>query len=210
MGGNLDHRQMADKAYRKWMKKQKGLHKYDIIDFRKSYIAAGESKQFDTLLWSGLAVLLTGTVISFVGLGEKGFKTSYLRLLGPILCGVGFAVVMFRIGLCCFSTSKQKAKVAIDVKEQLSKVVHVHHAVAVRSIQYRPGGGPSIIPSIQIDPSRFYNSDLKKAQVIILQSYCRLRIRNEKQRYSSYRFITRRKSVVIRRKRTLTRISVIR
>lgn len=165
MGGNLDHRQMADKAYRKWLKKQKGSHNYDIVDFRKSYIAAGESRQFDTLLWSGLAVLLTGTVVSFVGLGEKGFRTSYLRLLGPILCGAGLAVVIFRIGICCCSTGKKKAVVAINVKEQLSKVVHVHHAVAVRNIQYRPGEGPSVIPFIQIDPSKLFNKDLERFEL---------------------------------------------
>lgn len=149
---------MADKAYKKWMKKQKGSHSYDIIDFRKSYIAAGESRSCDFLLWSGITVLLTGTVISFVGLGEKGFKTSYLRLLGPIFCGAGLALVIFRIGLCCCTKSKHNAMAYVNVKDQLSKVVHIHHAVAVQSIQYNPSGGPSIIPSIYVDPSKYSES----------------------------------------------------
>lgn len=144
---NVDHRQMADKAYKKWMKKQKG----NTDEFRRSYIAAGELAQFDLLLWSGLGVLMTGTVVSFVGLGEKGFRTNYLRFVGPILCGTGLAMVIIRIAICCV---RGKKKAVFNVKDQLSKVVHVQQAVAARSIQFKTGEGPSIIPSIQIDPSK--------------------------------------------------------
>ncbi len=144
---------MADKAYKKWLNKQKGTNPY--VDFRKSYIVAGESTHFDVLLWSGLAVLLTGTVVSFVGLGEKGFRTSYLRLLGPILCATGLAVVIIRIAFCCCKKKIKKATANLNIKDQLAKVVQVQQAVAVRSIHYKPGEGPSVIPSIQIDPSKF-------------------------------------------------------
>ena len=149
---NADHRQMADKAYKKWLKKQKGAND----EFRKTYIVAGELAQFDVLLWSGIAVLLTGTVVSFVGLGEKGFRTSYLRLLGPILCGIGFAVVIIRITFCCCKKKIKKAAVNFNLKDQLAIVVQVQQSVAVRSIHCKPREGPSsIIPSIHIDPSKF-------------------------------------------------------
>ncbi|EFX76420.1 hypothetical protein DAPPUDRAFT_322302 [Daphnia pulex] len=150
---NADHRQMADKAYKKWRNKQKAATSLSATVFRKSYIAAGQSNHFDLFLWFGLSVLLTGTIISFVGLGEKGFRTSYLRLLGPVLCGFGLAVVIIRIGICCINGRRKKVSANCHVRDQLAKVVTVQHAVAVRSIQYKPGEGPAVIPSIQIDPS---------------------------------------------------------
>lgn len=147
-----DHRQMADKAYKKWRNKQKLAFSPNAAEFRKSYIAAGQSKHFDALLWFGLTVLLTGTIVSFVGLGEKGFRTSYLRLMGPILCGTGLAVVIIRIGICCVN-GRKKAHAQFHIRDQLAKVVTVQQAVAVRSIQYKPAKGPAGIPSIQIDRS---------------------------------------------------------
>lgn len=151
---------MADRAYKKWLKKNKDALKYETIDFRQSYIAAGESRQFDTLLWSGLAILLTGTIISFVGLGEKGFRTSYLRLLGPILSGTGLAVVIIRIGVCC--CAKHKRVSTINVKDQLAKMVQAQHAVAVRSIYNKADAGSTKIPAIQIDRSEY--TQLKKVK----------------------------------------------
>lgn len=150
---NVDHRQMADKAYQKWRNKQKIATSLNATVFRKSYIAAGQSNNFDTLLWFGLTVLLTGTIVSFVGLGEKGFRTSYLRLMGPILCGTGLAVVIIRIGICCVN-GRKKATTQFYIRDQLAKVVTVQQAVAVRSIQYKSTEGPPGIPSIRIDPSK--------------------------------------------------------
>lgn len=144
---------MADRAYKKWLKKNKDALKYETIDFRQSYIAAGESRRFDTLLWSGLAVLLTGTIISFVGLGEKGFRTSYLRLLGPILSGTGLAVVIIRIGVCC--CAKHKTVANINVKDKLAKMIEAQHAVAVRSIHCKTEEESSKMPRIHVDRSEY-------------------------------------------------------
>ena len=55
----------------------------------------------DMIMWLGLAMLMTGTVISFIGLGEKGFRTRHLRLLGPVLIGAGFSLCFIRVALCC-------------------------------------------------------------------------------------------------------------
>lgn len=41
-----------------------------------------------------------GMVVSFVGIGEKGFKTLELRLIGPSLIAAGVLVVILRIALC--------------------------------------------------------------------------------------------------------------
>ena len=41
-----------------------------------------------------------GLVITFVGLGEKGFRTLELRLVGPGLVGGGLVLALLRILLC--------------------------------------------------------------------------------------------------------------
>ena len=195
---------MADKAYKKWRNKQKAANSLNATVFRKSYIIAGQSNHFDLVLWFGLSVLLTGTIVSFVGLGEKGFRTSYLRLLGPILCGFGLAVVIIRIGICCINGRKKKVSANCYVKDQLAKVVTVQHAVAVRSIQYNPGEGPAIIPSIQIDPSKYtapLNKSFVRVTLLSLLTGSRLRLGyDEEQYYRRYRPIARgKKSRIIGR-----------
>jgi hypothetical protein len=52
------------------------------------------------LLYVGLGTVAIGLVISFVGTGEKGFKTLELRLIGPTLIGSGLLCCLVRIFLC--------------------------------------------------------------------------------------------------------------
>jgi hypothetical protein len=40
------------------------------------------------LPFSGLGTISLGSIIFFVGTGEKGFKTQELRLIGPALAGL--------------------------------------------------------------------------------------------------------------------------
>ena len=49
----------------------------------------------NVVLYTGLCIAAVGLVITFVGLGEKGFKTIELKLIGPILvvCGLSFALL---------------------------------------------------------------------------------------------------------------------
>lgn len=136
------------------------------IDFSKSYAAAEErgarpTGAADLLLWLGLTVLLTGTVISFVGLGEKGFRTSQLRLLGPIMSGTGLAVVIIRIALCCVTKRAKAAVTNFNLKDQLAKAVRIQHVVAVKAVQYQPVHEQSGIPSIHVDPSKRLKQNIK-------------------------------------------------
>lgn len=55
----------------------------------------------DMVMWLGLAMMMTGTVVSFIGLGEKGFRTRHLRFLGPVLIGTGLSLCLLRVALCC-------------------------------------------------------------------------------------------------------------
>lgn len=105
----------------------------------------------DLLLWLGLAVLLTGTVVGFVGSGEKGFRTSHLRLLGPIMAGSGLAVVIIRVALCC--RRAKKTSVPFKLGDQLAKTIRGAQCGmgAVQAVQYQPVS-PGI-PAIQVDPA---------------------------------------------------------
>lgn len=47
----------------------------------------GPSPLANAFLYFGLGTVALGLVISFVGTGEKGFKTVELRLIGPSLIG---------------------------------------------------------------------------------------------------------------------------
>ncbi|XP_067622188.1 uncharacterized protein [Eurosta solidaginis] len=68
-------------------------------------VLRGPSTFANAFLYVGLGTIALGLVISFVGTGEKGFKTVELRLIGPSLIGLGFFCCMLRILFCiCPST----------------------------------------------------------------------------------------------------------
>ena len=41
-----------------------------------------------------------GLLMTFVGLGDRGFKTMELKLVGPSLVGLGVFLAAFRVLLC--------------------------------------------------------------------------------------------------------------
>lgn len=47
----------------------------------------GPSTFANAFLYIGFGTTALGLVIAFVGTGEKGFKTTELRLIGPIMIG---------------------------------------------------------------------------------------------------------------------------
>lgn len=51
-------------------------------------VLRGPSSFANAFLYVGLGTVAIGLVISFVGTGEKGFKTVELRLIGPSLIGM--------------------------------------------------------------------------------------------------------------------------
>ena len=52
------------------------------------------------ILYIGLGMVAIGLVTTFVGLGERGFKTLELKLVGPSLVGCGLVLAVFRVLLC--------------------------------------------------------------------------------------------------------------
>jgi len=52
------------------------------------------------VLYFGLAVSSVGLIIFLVGVGDKGFKSLELQLIGPSLIGLGFLLAIFQIIYC--------------------------------------------------------------------------------------------------------------
>ena len=48
----------------------------------------------------GLGMISIGLVITFVGLGDKGFRTLELKLIGPSLVGCGVFFALLRVLFC--------------------------------------------------------------------------------------------------------------
>ncbi|XP_050419981.1 uncharacterized protein LOC126832955 isoform X2 [Adelges cooleyi] len=100
---------------KKWTKKNK-IH--DALSFGDS---SGDRRLYElqqgaaanTLLYVGLCSVALGLIISFVGTGEKGFKTVQLRFIGPGMIVIGVCCCAVRIMLCfcpafCFKRRRHK------------------------------------------------------------------------------------------------------
>ncbi|KAF5290790.1 hypothetical protein FQR65_LT11522 [Abscondita terminalis] len=72
-----------------------------------------QSAAANALLYVGLGTTAIGSVVFFVGSGDKGFKTLELRLIGPTLVACGLLCCLIRILLCaCPSTCIRRRKKA--------------------------------------------------------------------------------------------------
>ncbi|XP_069684867.1 uncharacterized protein [Periplaneta americana] len=101
----VNHRIKATEAHRRWMKRNRihdssfGGSSSDDEDYPGG-LYGHQSAAANALLYVGLGTVAIGLVISFVGTGEKGFKTLELRLIGPTLIGSGLLCCLVRIFLC--------------------------------------------------------------------------------------------------------------
>jgi len=58
------------------------------------------SANLNIILYIGLGTMAIGLIITFVGIGEKGFKTTQLQCAGPLLVLLGVIMVVIRIIMC--------------------------------------------------------------------------------------------------------------
>ncbi|KAJ3624420.1 hypothetical protein MTP99_018040 [Tenebrio molitor] len=107
------HRIKQSEAHHRWMKRNR-IHDStygtgsDDEDFFSVY---HQSAAANALLYVGLGTTAIGSVIFFVGTGEKGFKTLELRLIGPTLIACGLLCCLIRVLLCaCPSTCLRRRK----------------------------------------------------------------------------------------------------
>ena len=65
-------------------------------------------KTDNNILFIGLGLTAIGLVTLFTGLGDKGFMTLGLQLVGPCPVLAGALLVVFRVLLCCGLTDHHK------------------------------------------------------------------------------------------------------
>ena len=68
----------------------------------------------NTVLYCGLLLAAVGLIITFVGLGERGFRTLELKLIGPSMVGCGVVLALSRIIYLAFITEN-----TVDREEKL-------------------------------------------------------------------------------------------
>ncbi|CAG9857063.1 unnamed protein product [Phyllotreta striolata] len=140
------HRIKQTEAHHRWMKRNR-IHDSsfgvgsDDEDFFSVY---HQSAAANALLYVGLGTTAIGSVIFFVGTGDKGFKTLELRLIGPTLIACGLLCCLVRVLLCavpstCFRNRKTaRSKTASG-------------AAANRSVSSKP---PPDVEFVHVDPSK--------------------------------------------------------
>ncbi|KAK9738497.1 hypothetical protein QE152_g9860 [Popillia japonica] len=96
------HRLKQSDAHHRWMKRNR-IHDTTYggsTDDEEMFNVYHQSAAANALLYVGLGTIAIGSVIFFVGTGEKGFKTLELRLIGPTLIACGLLCCLIRVLLC--------------------------------------------------------------------------------------------------------------
>lgn len=112
-----------------------------------------QSAAANALLYVGLGTTAIGSVIFFVGTGEKGFKTLELRLIGPTLIACGLLCCLIRVLLCaCPSTCiRRRKKTRLKnvcphgsyprIRDKKSDFVPLERTCTKKKVSIAPGGG---------------------------------------------------------------------
>ncbi|XP_042212621.1 uncharacterized protein LOC121859734 isoform X2 [Homarus americanus] len=119
-GGKVGDKKRASDAQRRWMNKNKvgdaagggTLEKRPDGEYRQTGVV-------NIVLYVGLGLFALGLTITFVGIGEHGFKSPELRLIGPSLIGCGFLFCLLRLFFCSPPACCRKNK-PLDEKALLS------------------------------------------------------------------------------------------
>ncbi|XP_071052183.1 uncharacterized protein [Onthophagus taurus] len=112
-GNAKQHRLKQSEAHHRWMKRNR-IHDTGFggsSDEEDIFNVYQQSAAANALLYVGLGTMAIGSVIFFVGTGDKGFKTVELRLIGPTLMACGLLCCVIRVLLCtCPSTCLRRRK----------------------------------------------------------------------------------------------------
>lgn len=124
----------------------------------------------NVILYVGLGMVCIGLVITFVGIGDKGFQTLELKLIGPSLVGCGVFFALLRILFCtvpaCFSGLFGCCSRKKDDKEKLLDVTQTNMNLSLnktmnnrmRTIKH-PVTGDRRVPKLSSKPAPVSDSD---------------------------------------------------
>ncbi|XP_026469673.1 uncharacterized protein LOC113373600 [Ctenocephalides felis] len=147
-----------------------------------------QSSAANAILYVGLGTVAIGLVISFVGTGEKGFKTLELRLIGPTLIGCGLLCCLVRILLCFCPSRCGRAR----RKRQRSKRVtaaggseRCRTAPICAEYDLRPPGSASANKTYCMNNSIFYQGLMANGEEdLALSEQCASLLRQDPNRQS--------------------------
>ena len=100
------------------------IHQYKNVD-------SDSGGKGNVILYIGLGMMAVGLVITFVGLGDKGFKTLELKLIGPSLVGCGMFFALLRILYC---TVPACGKTCCGRNEETEKLLNEELLVEEQSV----------------------------------------------------------------------------
>ncbi|XP_042867525.1 uncharacterized protein LOC122250235 isoform X2 [Penaeus japonicus] len=137
-GGKVGDKKKTAESHRRWINRNKveddpesnddDDEELDVGDTAAGNLEKNPDGRYrqtgvvNIVLYVGLGLIALGLTITFVGLGEHGFKSPELRLIGPSLIGCGFLFALLRLFFCsapACCTSCRKAK-PLDEKSLLS------------------------------------------------------------------------------------------
>ena len=58
-----------------------------------------------TILFLGLGLITLGLATTFIGLGDKGYRTAEFRMVGPATVTLGIVLVLVKVFICMFDCS---------------------------------------------------------------------------------------------------------
>jgi len=130
----------------------------------------------NVILYVGLGMVCIGLVITFVGIGDKGFQTLELKLIGPSLVGCGVFFALLRIlfctvpavcngcfGGCCRNKNDDKEKLldvsATNINNPLNRTMTGVNMVnsRIRTIKH-PVTGDRRVPKLSSRPPANVNA----------------------------------------------------
>ena len=125
----------------------------------------------NVILYVGLGMVCIGLVITFVGIGDKGFQTLELKLIGPSLVGCGVFFALLRILFCtvpaccagcmsCCSKKKEDKENLLDVSQaNMNASLNRTMNGRLRTIKH-PVTGDRRVPKLSSKPAanvRYFN-----------------------------------------------------
>ena len=141
------------------------------------------------ILYIGLGLVAVGLVITFVGLGEKGFKSIELKLVGPSLVTCGLFLVFLQILYCTLPLSvcgksnarKDEAEKLLINEEMLSDIklkpeaknngLETHNFDLVNHIFVQPENSEEILENSSVMTKMHQKTFLKVARQKLASSY---------------------------------------